>query len=356
MEIHPFCPPRRRFIRSIAAAGAAALLPSSSLLAQASAVRERTLIDVHHHVMPPAFVKATQGRFVNPAVVNQWSIERALAEMDANGVAMAFSSITQPGVWFGDHDTGRALARECNEYMTRIARDHTGRLGTFAVLPLPDQDGSLRELEYCLDTLKVDGLGLLTSYGNKWLGDDAFMPVLEELNRRRAVVYVHPNAPECCLKLSPVVTPNMVEYPHDTTRAITSLLFSGALGRLRDIRFIFSHGGGTLPMLAGRITQLANPRDLEKVPAGVETELRRLYYEIANTAHRPAIAALTQVAPLSQILFGTDYPFVPIRSTAEGMTRVGLDNRAISAIAHENASALLPRAAARIKQLGRGSG
>jgi predicted TIM-barrel fold metal-dependent hydrolase len=144
----------------------------------------------------------------------------------------------------------------------------------------------------------------------------------------------------------------MVEYPHDTTRAITSLLFTGTLARLRDIRFIFSHGGGTLPMLAGRIAQLATPRDLEKIPAGVEAELRRLYYEIANTAHRPAIAALTQVASVSQILFGTDYPFVPIRATADGITRVGLGAADARAIAYENVAMLLPRARARVQQLG----
>jgi len=335
---------RRRFLATLAAAGAGAVLPSADLLSQGSLVNERRLVDVHHHLLPPAFVKATAGRFVNPAQITSWSLERALADMDASGVAMAFSSITQPGVWFGDRDAARTLARQCNEYQARVAADHRGRFGFFAVLPLPDQEGSLRELEYALDTLKADGIGLLTSYGNQWLGDPAFQPVFDELNRRRAVVYVHPNAPECCLKLSPVVTPNMVEYPHDTTRAITSLLFTGSLNRLRDIRFIFSHGGGTLPMIAGRIAQLATPRDLEQVPNGVEAELRRLYYEIANTAHKPAIAALTQMVPISQVLFGTDFPFVPIRATAEGMTRVGLSASDIRAVAHDNAARLLPRA------------
>jgi predicted TIM-barrel fold metal-dependent hydrolase len=207
----------------------------------------------------------------------------------------------------------------------------------------------LREVEYALDTLKADGIGLLTSYEDKWLGDPSFMPVFEELNRRKAVVYVHPNAPDCCRMLMPSVSPNMIEYPQDSTRAITNLLFTGALNRLRDVRFIFSHGGGTLPMLAGRIAQLATPRDLEKIPNGVEAELRRLYFEIANTAHRPAIAALKEMAPISQIMFGTDFPFVPIKSTADGMTRVGLSAAEQRAIAYENAVALLPRAKARLQ-------
>jgi 6-methylsalicylate decarboxylase len=345
----------------MAAAGAGALLPSHAaqaftasetppaLLSQTPA-NARNLIDVHHHLLPPAFVTATQGRFVNPAQITAWSLQRALAEMDANGVAMAFASVTQPGVWLGNGaEAARTLARECNEYQARVVQDHPGRFGAFAVLPLPDRDGSLRELEYALDTLKADGIGLLTSYEDKWLGDPLFMPVLEELNRRRAVVYVHPNAADCCRTLMPSVSPNLVEYPQDTTRAITNLLFTGALNRLRDLRFIFSHGGGTLPMLAGRIAQLATPRDREKIPNGVEAELKRLYYEIANTAHRPAIAALKEVAPISQVLFGSDFPFVPIASTADGMTRVGLSASDQRAIAFENAVGLLPRAKARLR-------
>lgn len=326
-------------------AGAGAVLSPRWLPAQAPATR--TLVDVHHHVLPPEFVKATVGRFVNPAVVNRWSLGRAIEEMDENGVAMAMASITQPGVWLGERDAAVALARSSNEYMARVVADRPGRFGFFAVLPLPDADASLREMAYALDTLKADGVGVMTSVADKWLGDPIYAPVLDELNRRRAVVYVHPNAAQCCTSLMPDVTPNMIEYPHDTARAITNLLFSGTLARLRDVRFIFSHAGGTLPMVAGRIAQLATPADLAKVPGGVEAELRRLYFEIANAAHRPAIAALTSMVPRTQILFGTDYPFVPIRATAEGMRRVGLAAEDLRAIEFANATALLPRAGSR---------
>lgn len=258
--------------------------------------------------------------------------------MDKNGVATAILSITTPGIWFGDAQAARTLARKCNDYAAQMVRDNPARFGFFAAIPLPDTEGSLREIEYALDVLKADGIGLMTSYGDKWAGDTAFAPVLEELNRRKAVVYFHPTAPNCCRDLMSDVPASLIEYPHDTTRAITSLLYSGSFARLRNVRFVFSHAGGTIPMLAGRISQLG-----KKVPNGVEYELKRLYYEIANSANRSTMAALTNLVPTSQIMFGTDYPFVPIDITAGGMKTLKLSAQELRAIGRDNALALLPR-------------
>jgi predicted TIM-barrel fold metal-dependent hydrolase len=144
-----------------------------------------------------------------------------------------------------------SLARKCNEYSAQLVSDYPGRFGFFAALPLPDMEGSLREITYALDTLKADGIGLMTNYGDKWPGDPAFAPAFEELNRRKTVVYFHPTAPNCCKNLVPHVPTAFTELPNDTTRAVTSLLYSGSLARFRDIPFIFSHAGGTIPMLAG---------------------------------------------------------------------------------------------------------
>ncbi|MGH9761391.1 MAG: amidohydrolase family protein, partial [Blastocatellia bacterium] len=231
-----------------------------------------------------------------------------------------------------------------------LVRDHPDRFGFFAAVPLPDTEGSLREIAYALDVLKADGVGLLTSYGDKWPGDPAYAAVFDELNRRKAVVYFHPTVPNCCKNLIPSIAPPLIEYPHDTTRAVVSLLFSGSFARLRDIRFIFSHAGGTIPMLAGRIAQLEHPADLNKTaPNGVEYELKRLHYEIANSANRSSISALTNLVPISQILFGSDFPFVPTRVTAVGMTHVGLSAAELRVIGRENAIALLPRLKAQVR-------
>lgn len=303
---------------------------------------KRRLIDVHHHVGPSFFRDAVKQAAPE---WSGWSPQKALAEMDEQGVASAILSYTTPGVWLGDVQQSRSLARRCNEYAAQLLRDRPARFGFFAALPLPDTDGSLAEIEYAFGTLNADGIGLMTSYDDKWLGDAAFSAVFEELNRRKAVVYVHPTAPACCRNLMPYVPPNVTEFVQDTNRAITSLMYSGTLARLRDIRFVFSHAGGTTPMLAGRMTQLGvrEPSLAAKVPNGVENELKRLYYEVANSTTRPAIAALTSLIPISQIMFGSDYPLFPISVTAGGLSKIGLADAELHAIERGNALMLFPR-------------
>jgi 6-methylsalicylate decarboxylase len=343
---------RREVLSTLAALGVSAFVPGGALIAQTSgAATKLRLIDVHHHILPPVYLAEARDRliaqqqgYLPPRILN-WSPQNALAEMDQNGVATSIVSISTPGIWFGDAQSARTLARKCNEYAAQLVKEYPGRFGFFASAPLPDTEGSLREIAYALDVLKADGIILMTSYGDKWPGDSAYAPVFDELNRRKALVYFHPAAPNCCRNLIPNVPTVFTEVPHDTTRAITSLLFSGSFASFRDIRFIFSHAGGTLPMLAGRLSHYsAEMKDLvDKMPNGIEFELRRLYYDIASSANPPAMAALMKLVPISQILFGGDYPFVPITETASGMARVGLSAADLQSIGRDNALALLPR-------------
>src|SRR6202162_4897484 len=149
-------------------------------------------IDVHHHIVSPGFVEELRS-LLQPPTLN-WTPERSIEDMDKAGVATAITSVTTPGVWIGDHEQGRRLARESNDYAARLVADYPGRVGGFRAGPLPDIEASLREIEYGLDVLKADGISLFTSYRDKWLGDPAFDPVMEELNPRRGVVFVHPEA------------------------------------------------------------------------------------------------------------------------------------------------------------------
>ena len=175
-----------------------------------------------------------------------------------------------------------------------------------------------------------------------WVISD-YQPVFEEFNRRKSVVFVHPATPLCCRTLLPDVSPTLIEIPQDTARAVTNLLFTGTLAKFKDIRFIFTHAGGNVPMLLGRMHQYG-PKDIaEKAPNGIEYELKRLHYDIAGTAFRPAIAALTSLVPTTQILFGSDNPFIPLAETAEGMTQLGFSEDDLRQIGRENALSLLPQ-------------
>lgn len=345
---------RRQFAAGIGATALAALTNCvtgnvKSILAEASNDGKANLIDVHHHFVPPFYVSdhrehiadAAGGR-THPAYLT-WTVEHAIEAMDKNGVATAVLSLTTPGVWFGDAHMAAQLARKVNEYAAELVQTYPGRFGFFAVVPLPDTESSLHEIEYAFGSLKADGIGLMTSYDDKWLGDPRYEPVFEELNRRKAVVFVHPTTGLCCRTLLPDVNPIMLEIPQDTTRAITNLLFSGSFTRFKNIRFIFTHAGGTAPMMVNRMHQYASKDVAKNLPNGIEYELRRLYYDIAGTAYPPSIAALTSLIPSSQILFGSDNPFIPLADSAEGLKQVGFSESDLQKIRRDNAIELLPR-------------
>lgn len=307
-------------------------------------------IDVHHHILPPDYVRTVGDARIGPLILAgrtpQWTPTMSIEAMDRNGIETAVTSISAPGLWFGDTAETAHLARHCNDYAAEIRRDFPGRFGLFACLPLPDVDASLREIDYAFDVLKADGIGLLTSCGSHYPGEPAFAPVFDELDRRSAVVYFHPTAAPCstCLDSLPAAT---LEFPFDTTRAVASLLFSGTFARCRNIRFIFSHAGGTVPFLAERMGRLAaKPEYRSKLPDGVLAELRRLYYDTALSANRLAFASLLELVPPSRVLFGSDFPFAPeatMTATVQGLATLGLSAGDLQAIERGNALELLPR-------------
>jgi predicted TIM-barrel fold metal-dependent hydrolase len=248
-------------------------------------------------------------------------------------------------VTFAEPEAARRIARESNEWVAKLVADSQGRFGAFAMMPLPDVDGTLREIAYALDVLEADGICLLTSYGDRWLGHPSFAPVMDELHRRRAVVYTHPTTASCCTNLIPNVAPTIIEFGTDTSRAITDIVFSGTATRCPDARFIFSHAGGTLPFLTERLVRapLQNAALEARLPNGVLAELQRFYYDVAWSAHPGALASLTTLVPVSQILFGSDYPYRTGADHVKGLMDYGFTAADLTAIGRENALRLLPR-------------
>lgn len=344
---------RRKFLKALAMAGAGAILPGSGpgsgIFAQAISPSIRPMpgrIDVHHHMFPPFYVEAMKDQLLaNGFTLRQWSPAISLDMMDKHGIATAFVSPVQRLVMdsmSGRDEKGRTLARKNNEYGAQLVKDYPGRFGHFAALPLPDTDGSLKEIAYALDVLKADGIALWTSYMDKWLGDPSFAPVYEELNRRNAVVFVHPARASCCRNLPG--QSGIIEYDIDTARAIDSLLWDGTLAKNPNVRFIFSHSGGAFPVLAARIIDDFPKNRADKVPNGVDYEFKKLYFDTAHAGRAPALDALKDIVPISQIMYGSDAPIRNYELTDEWLVQyAGFSEDDWKAINRGNVERLFPR-------------
>lgn len=341
---------RRQLGGLFAGLAAGTMLPAARAVESSAGVQR---IDVHHHILPPVFRQTLGEAHIGAPAPNgvapPWQVADSLGVMDRQGITTAVVSAAP--IWTPDTAQNQRLTRACNEFAAQMMADHPSRFGSFASLPLPDVKASLAELAHALDVLKADGIQLMTNYADKYLGDPAFAPVMDELNRRKAVVYVHPQSCGCSKGLIAGMPDSMVEFPHDTSRTVTSLLFSGTFGRCPDIRFIFSHAGGTVPYLATRMATLgALDRELaKKVPEGVMPLLKKLYYDTAISANPISLAALFKFVSPRQVVLGTDFPFVPERGTQATLAGLrqatDLTEADLRAIEGENVAALLPRVA-----------
>jgi 6-methylsalicylate decarboxylase len=340
-------PTRRDLLAGLAALGAGAALSRGRLTAQTPGGVTRR-IDVHHHFANAELIKLMADK--KTAGWNTWtpySPAKAVEDMDKGGVQASMLSITTPGIWFGAADETKRLARELNEYGAKICRDYPGRFGLFAVLPLPNATNALKEIEYAFDVLKADGVGLLSSYADKWHGDAAFAEVFRELNRRKAIVYTHAQVADCCQSLVTGISDTTIEYNTDTARTIISLIDSGRAAETPDIKYIWSHAGGTILALPGRfLGQQASRANLAKQadPNSKLGQLRRFYYDTAGSTNPIQMTALKSLVGTSQIMFGTDFPFGRSANIAAGLEESGTLNEAeMKAVNRENAVKILPK-------------
>ena len=307
-------------------------------------------IDVHVHAIPAflreALTAAGRGATISTGTP-AWSVESALQVMDVNQIATSILSVSQPSVHFGDDAAARRLARECNMFFAELNTRFPRRFGAFAVTPLPDVEGACAEARHALDVLKLDGVGLLASYGETYLGDPLFDPLLRLLNERRALVFIHPNYHPSSRKLDLKLPGFLVEFTFDTTRAAVNLIFSGALERFPDIRFILAHAGGTLPFLAWRLQAgLAIDRQFSRLSEHqIRAGVRHFWYDTALSAGPASLAALGETADSTRILFGSDFPYAPPRLVTQQIETLnqscGPAHQA--SIGRTNALALFPR-------------
>lgn len=347
-------------------ASGAALIAAGSGRAWAAepAVNAGGAIDVHSHYLPPSlrevtmkalagFMTGAQGPIRIPDSIKNWSPTWLVEAMDQVGIRTTVSHATwRPPMYDMDAAARKSITRATNEFGAKMKQDHPGRIDFFGFLPMPDVDATLAEIAYCLDELKAPGVTVMSSYGPKWWGHADFMPILEELNRRRAVVFCHPHTGSCCSNLMPGYVPDgilgLMEFPYDTGRAVTGLLMTGALAKYSDIRWIFCHGGGPVPALAGRLRihvegEASTPERLATIaPKGVDYELQKLYYETADGASAPTMAALLAYVPPTQVLFGSDSPFMQHADNIRMLQDRKLKPEVWKAITQDNARRLMP--------------
>lgn len=293
--------------------------PAASADAAALATGSTRRIDVHAHYLPERYrreaIAAGHSRPDGMPRLPDWSVDRALEFMDARGIGTSMLSISSPGVHFGDSAAASALARHVNEVGANAMRDHPGRFGLFASLPLPDLDASLAELSYALDTLHADGVVLETNHHGVYLGDARLDAVFSELDRRDGVVFIHPTSPSCpCCETTSLGYPRpMMEFLFETTRAVTHLLLSGTLDKYPRVRIIVPHAGATLPILIDRVVGLSPALGLDK-PVDADrlyASLKGLHYDLAGFPVPRLLGALLQIADPAHLHYGSDWPFTP---------------------------------------------
>lgn len=317
-----------------------------------------SLIDVHQHPVPDHYKRALADVGVTGSGENpwpEWSLAGQLELMDETGIIAVVNSIASPGAYFGDVPQAIRIARECNEGSARQVADHPHRFGAFALLPLPDVEAAVREAVYALDTLGLDGICLLSHAGPRHLGDPAEGELYAELDRRNAVVFVHPLRNQAQNLPAYRYPAGMTELVLDTTRAITNLLWNGTFGKFPNIRWIMPHGGGTIPFLAYRLSAMdKKPQIRERLPGGsVASALRGLYYDTAEIVSPAPLRCLMEITDPSHLLFGSDFPFSrhrnprqDVRDTIAGFEAFeGWDAAARRLVEHDNALRLLPRLA-----------
>lgn len=306
------------------------------------------IIDLHRHVVSPEIARRAGRAGLSLSAFGVDPLAKCLKDMDTARVARSALSLTAAyNQLLGDGADQAAVARDSNDYMAGLRSDHPRRFGFFAQLPLPDIDRTLAEIAYAFDVLRADGVQLLTSYQNLWLGDPAFAPIYEELNRRKTVVYTHPIEAACCRPNIPGIQSGIIELGADTTRAIARWLFSGSAARYPGLKLIFSHAGGALTGVMQRLSLQAEMAESKPLfPAGIAAVLRSCFYDTAQAYSAATLGGLRAIVPVSQILFGSDYPYRSASESINGVVDCGVFSAAeLNAVTSGNASRLLNRLA-----------
>ncbi len=277
------------------------------------------LFDVHTHFVPDVYrqaaIAAGRSRPDGMPGIPAWTERGMLDMMDEVGIEKGILSISSPGVYFGDNAAARDLSRKVNIEGAALKRRWPDRLGLFASLPLPDVDGALAEIAFAFDELGAEGIYLQSNAGGVYPGDSDFEAVFAELDRRGAIVFLHPTSPACpcCADRERPIPSPVLEFMFETTRAVTNLVLSGTLDRYPGIKLIVPHAGAAIPALLDRIVWTAglNPNMTAIEPDAVKAAFGRLYFDLAGAPVPRLLPALRSFADPRRIFYGSDWPHTP---------------------------------------------
>jgi predicted TIM-barrel fold metal-dependent hydrolase len=277
-------------------------------------------------MLPEFFFEATNEK-ANPVgglKPQPWSPESSLAFMEEAEIDIAVTSISTPGIQLQDRFASRELARKCNDFAASLVVKFPTRFGALGSVPMPDIDDAIEEIIYALDVLKLDGVILFTNSQGIYLGDKRMKPLFRELQQRKATVFVHPNTSPDPVAHALGLTDNIIDFPGDTTRAIAQLHYGGTFAETPDVKYVFSHAGGTAPYLAGRFGIVDEMKVMgDSAATGTTAEaFRRLYWDTALAWSDPVLNTLRHIAGLDKVVFGTDFPYIRKDLAIKGKQRL----------------------------------
>lgn len=287
------------------------------VLMSAIPVKAQQIIDVHTHIIVPEYIdvlKAHGAELEETFPLPSWSAGRHVAFMDSAGIRTSVLTLPAPQPYYGNVDESAGCIRRVNEISAEIKRQYPGRFRFCAALPLPDVDAAIREAVYALDTLKADGIRLATNSRGQYLGDEELDPLMDVLNRRGAVIIIHPHRPTPYPEKTTATTPlAMYEYPAETTRAVVNMLARNVLTRYPDLKVVVPHCGSFLPLALPRMKSIlpAMVKQGYMQPVDWSGNLSRLYFDLAGSPTTEVLHALLTITTPEHILYGSDYPYLP---------------------------------------------